>query len=158
MINKKMISKENKKGQMKIQEMAFVLLAFAVLAAAVFIFVVRFQSVGIQDVAESLDQQRALSLRDRVATLPELKCARLSCIDKDKAEVIKRYNLDDLFQGLTSARVVTLYPAGERDIVLYDSGRESGKSYSTFVNLCEQIKTGPSFDYECALALLVVGV
>lgn len=147
----------NKRGQMKMQEMMFVLLAIALLASLVFIFVIRFQSGSFKSEIEAVNQKRALSLRDKIATLPELKCARISCIDKDKARILKDHDLDDLFQGLTSARIFTLYP-GDEEIILYESGKPTQRSYSTYVNLCEQKSIGSVFEYDCALALLLVGI
>lgn len=147
----------NKKGDLKIQEMAFVLIALALLAGLVFVFVVKFQSVGIQSQVDELNQQRAISLRDKIAALPELKCAKINCIDRDKAESLQYYEVEDLFQGLKAARIVEIYP-GDAEIILYQSNQAPGRSYSTFLNLCEQVKTGPTFDYECSLALLLVSI
>ncbi|MFC1685967.1 hypothetical protein ACFLZZ_03015 [Nanoarchaeota archaeon] len=145
------------KGQLKIQEMAFVLLALAFLGSLVFIFVINFQSDNITSEAESLNQERALVLRDKIASLPELKCARINCIDKDKAEILGDYDLDDVFQGLVGARIVQLYPKGN-EIVLYETNKPKTRDYPTFINLCEQQKIGSVFDYNCGLALLLVSI
>ena len=148
---------QNKKGEMKMQEMAFVLLAFALLAALVFIFFIRFQSGNIAAEAEELNYKRALSLRDKISSLPEMKCARINCIDKDKAELIEGKVSEDLFQGLTSVKIVSIYPEKD-EIVIYDSGKGTSRNYATYVNLCEQKKIGTTFDYDCGLALLLVGI
>lgn len=152
-----MIKMTSKKGEMKMQEMAFVLLAFALLASLVFIFFIRFQSGSLAAEADELNQQRALSLRDKIASLPEMKCARINCIDKDKAEILEGKVLEGVFQGLVSARIIPIYPKGD-EIVLYDSGKSARKNYPTYINLCEQKKIGTTFDYDCGLALLLVGV
>jgi len=149
--------KLRKKGQLKIQEMAFVLLAFALLALIVLVFFIRLQSGKLVETAELLKQQRALSLRDRIAALPELSCGGKGCvgIDKDKAELLSAYDLENLFYGLTKARIIEIWP-GEKEIIIYDSGKAGNESYSTFVNLCEVKKIGYTFGKECSLALLVV--
>jgi len=145
----------SKKGDVRMQEMAFVLLAIVLLAAIVFVFSIRLQSSKIMQVSESLNQQRALSLRDKIASLPELKCARMPCIDEDRAEMMQNYKLDDLFYGLSGAKIIKIYPSGG-EIVLYKSGRPMNMSYSTFVNLCQQKLLGSTFGYDCGLAMLEV--
>ncbi len=147
----------DKKGQLKIQEMAFVLLALVLLAALVFMFSIRLQSQKIKGVVEEVNQQRALSLRDKLSALPELKCARTSCIDEDRARILNKYDVGDLFQGLSGARIVQIYPEN-KEIILYSTNRQVNASYSTFVNLCEQKLTGTAFEYDCGLALLLVSV
>jgi len=148
----------NKKGDLKIQEMAFVLLAIVLLGSLVVVFAVRFQSEDIVSGAEALRQKRALALRDKIASLPELSCARKSCIDKTRAEMIKNYDVEDLFQGLVGAKIAPVYPEGE-EIILYDSGKSGNATYySTFINLCEQVDTGVTFEYDCGLAMLLVGI
>lgn len=149
--------KRDKHGEMKMQEMAFVLLAFALLAALVFIFFIKFQSGSIAAEAEELNYKRALSLRDKISSLPEMKCARINCIDKDKAEILEGKISKDLFQGLNSVRIISIYPEKD-EIVIYDSGKDVGRNYPTYVNLCEQKKIGSTFDYDCGLALLLVGI
>lgn len=123
------------RGAFKIQEMMFVLLAFALLAAIVFIFFIRLQSVNLTAEAEAIYQKDALILRERIAALPELRCSRIDCIDKDKAKIIGKYDLEDLFQGLAGARIVPIYPEGG-EIILYSKDKQDRKDYSTYVNLC----------------------
>ena len=150
-----------KTGQIKIQEMAFVLIALVVLASLVFVFSIKFQSGRISNEAEILNQKRALSLRDKIAFLPEVKCAGMSCVDRDKVNALKgveKAYLKDLFQGLSEVKIVKIYPNDE-EVLIYDDGKEDKTGYSSFINLCELKKTGgQSFDYECGLALLVVSI
>jgi len=146
-----------KKGQLKIQEMAFVLLALVVLAGIVFVFTIRLNANQLSSGLESINQQRALSLRDKIAALPELKCAKQTCIDEDNANVIKNYDLDYLFQGLSGAKIIQIYPTS-KEIVLYQSNKPTNQSYSTFVNLCRQEQSGSTFDYDCGLAMLLISI
>ena len=147
----------NKKGDLRIQEMAFVLLALVLLFAIVFIFAIKLQTDKIRETTQFLGQQRALALRDKIAAFQELKCARAPCIDEDKAKITKDYDIGYLFQGLVKARIVQIYPE-DKEIVIYDSGKQIKESFSSFVNLCRQKKAGTAFEYECGLALLVVSI
>jgi len=148
--------KINGRGQLRIQEMAFVLLAVVLLGFIAFIFYAKFQSEGIRSSSEQIKERDALSLRDKIAALPEIKCSEKLCIDRDKAVMLKDYNLKGMFQGLTEAKIVELYPSNET-IVLY-SGGKGNVTYSTFVNLCEQKSLGGIFAYDCGLALLEVSI
>ena len=147
---------DDKKGQLKIQEMAFVLLALVLLGFMAFIFYARFQSESIQSSAEQLREKDALSLRDRIASLPEIKCSEKLCIDKDKAKMLKDYDESSLFQGISEAKIVQIYPSDE-EIVLY-SKQPGNSTYHTFVNLCEQKNVAGIFSYDCGLAILEIGV
>ncbi|MBU2522819.1 MAG: hypothetical protein KKE23_00830 [Nanoarchaeota archaeon] len=144
------------RGQLKIQEMAFVLLAIVLLGFISFIFYAKIQSENIQSSAGDIKVKTALSLRDKIAALPEIKCAEKPCIDKDKALMLKDYNIKGMFQGITEAKIIQIYPSDER-IVLYSSG-QGNTSYSTFVNLCEQKNIGGIFSYDCGLAILEVSI
>ena len=144
---------ENKKGQIKIQEMAFVLLALALLATIAFIFFMRFQSSSIAEAGESAKQQTAISLLDKIASMSELRCSEGEiCIDEDKAEIIKDMKLSNLFQGLKKVEIKRIYPEGN-SIVVWQSG-QGNQSYSTFINLCKQEKQGLSVEWKCGMALL----
>ncbi len=151
------LNRKNNKGQLKIQEMAFVLLALVVLGGIVFLFTIRLQSNKLSEEVGSLGQQRALSLRDKIAALPEIKCARGACIDEDKVRIIQNYDLEDLFPGVSGARIVQIYPT-DKEIVLYKTGRPANASYSTFVNLCQQKQIGTTFEYDCGLAMLLLSI
>jgi len=144
------------KGQIKIQEMAFVLLAVVLLGFIAFIFYARIQSENIQSSAETIKASTALSLRDKIAALPEIKCAEKLCIDKDKALMLKDYDIDGMFQGISEAKITQIYPS-EESIILYSSGK-GNTSYSTFVNLCQQKNIGGIFSWDCGLAILEVSI
>lgn len=144
------------KGQLKIQEMAFVLLAIVLLGFLAFIFYARLQSESLQASAEDIKEATAVSLRDKIAAMPELKCAEATCIDKDKAKMLKDYDVSGMFQGIVEAKIIQLYPS-EESIVLYSEG-QGEVSYSTFINLCEQKNIAGIFDYECGLGILEVSI
>ena len=143
-------------GQLRIQEMAFVLLAVVLLGFIAFIFYARFQSENIQTSAGQINEKTALSLRDKIAALPEIKCAEKLCIDKDKAIMLKDYDVKGMFQGISEAKILEIYPSNET-VVLYSSGK-GNTTYSTFVNLCEQKNIGGIFGYDCGLAILEVSI
>jgi len=148
----------NNRGQLKMQEMAFVLLALALLGMLGMLFYVRLQSQNVQSAADVLNRERALSLRDRLAFLPEIKCAEQLCIDKDKVDIMRTSYSDELkplFQGVARVEVRQIYPT-EETTVIYDSGKAGNTTYSSFVNICQQKQIGTLFSYDCGLGMLKV--
>jgi len=150
-----------KKAQMKIQEMAFVLLALVLLAVISFVFFIRLSSQKITESAEDVKTTQAKSLIEKVSSLAELECrGKALCIDEDKAVLFKAMPEQDkakLLQGLSSVKILRLYsPYLTEDITtLY--GSQANSSYSTFINTCKYKAQGNIFNYECGIAMLVVG-
>jgi len=159
-----MIIPKMKKGQMKIQEMAFVLLALVLLAVIGFIFFIKLSQNKLVESAENIREKTAISLLERIANLPELECyckpsCRANCIDEDKLDSFKNRlqgnkNLESLFQGLSNVRIVRIYPPGS-DVLIYSSQNPgNASSYSTFINTCKY-ETSGEFNYKCNMAMLV---
>lgn len=160
-INQKM--DKQKKAQMKIQEMAFVLLALVLLAVIGAMFFLKLSQNKMMESAQELRTKTVLSLLDRISNLPELECfckpsCKANCIDENKMEFMKtimpQEKLDLLFQGISSAKVIRVYPLSDsgNEIQLY-TGKPSNASYQrTFINLCKYELS--SFDYTCSIALI----
>jgi hypothetical protein len=144
---------ENKKGQLKIQEMAFVLLALALLAMIAFIFFMRLQASSLERAGEETRQATAVSLLGKIAALQELRCEKGEiCIDEDKVTAAKTKNIANLFQGLKKVEVKRIYPDGP-NLIIWQSA-QGNQSYSTFINLCKSEKVGTSVEFVCGIGLL----
>ncbi len=80
----------NKKGQIKVQEMAFVLVAIMIFFALVGLIFVKFRISGIQESAEQTREEAAANLALVLASTPELGWSDcVNCIDFDKAINLK---------------------------------------------------------------------
>src|SRR3989344_304737 len=125
-MNSKEIEKQRNKAQIKIQETAFMLIALVFLFALVFIFYGRYESAKLFSEKEQLQKARAISLLSKLVAMPEFSCIHGTCIDADKLGVIKNISAyDKLWQGLSSVKVIRLYPANEtKTYVIYRKGRE----------------------------------
>src|SRR4030042_5145835 len=80
---------KNKKGQMKIQQMAFMLMAITLFFVLVGIFVLVIRFSGLKDTAKQLEEENAMLLVSKLANSPEFSCenafgALSNCIDADK--------------------------------------------------------------------------
>ena len=146
------------KGQIKIQEMAFVLLAIVLLAIIATVFFIKFQSSRLTEAADYARQQTAISLLDKVASMTELSCKEEEiCLDEDKLMIVKNNQTEmaNLFQGIKEIKIKKIHPSTD-EIIFYKSGQKN-ESYSTFVNVCKQRKSGYSFEWSCEMAMLIIG-
>lgn len=136
----------NKKSQVKIQEMAFVLVAVVFLFAIVFLFFSRFQYAQLQKSATEIRELRTVTMLRNVASLPELSCVEKStCIDKDKLSVFDESpNMQNKFSSIWQSASVSkvsveeIYPNSQEYIIYKKQTQESTITYSTYIPLCEE--------------------
>lgn len=147
----------NKSAQLQIQETAFMLLALAFLFALMFIFYSNFQVKQLYSEKNRLQAEKAVTLLQKIEAMPEFSCLKGNCIDFDKITSIKNVSgYDALWKGLSSVRIVTIYP-NRSIITVYDKGRKD-ITYSGYVPLCKtQYKDGYIWQ-DCDLAKLLVSI
>jgi len=145
--------KLDKRGQLKIQEMAFVLLGVVFLFALILLFFVSFQYRSWQKVASQTEEARAITLLEVVASMPEFRCSssfssasEAVCIDIDKIEYFnKTRSIRDKYAILwesaqaAGVEVQEIYP-GKSTYTIYSKSNFQGssKTYSTYSALCSQ--------------------
>lgn len=151
----------NKKAQVKIQEMAFVLVAIVILGGIVFIFFSKFQLANVQKAAETVKQKEAISLLERISAMPEIKCAERGvekfCIDQDKLEIFIPMAASSAYikqwQGMQKVSISNIWP-DEKEWTIY--GKWQGNfTYSTFINVCKQ-EFKEASSWTCSLALMEI--
>ena len=163
------------KGQMKIQQMAFMLLAVTLLFALVGLFFIAFKFSGLKESATKLQEENALALVSRLANSPEFSCEesfdiqRTNCIDGDKLIVLSE-NMGKYtdFWGVKNIEVRKIYPEFEEEILcnVYNypycniirlvSEDVEGFSASNFVTLCRKEFENERTYSKCELAKLMV--
>ena len=85
-----------KQGQLKIQQMAFMLLAVTLFFVLVGMFVLALRFSGLKESATELEEKNAMLLVTRIANSPEFSCgnafgkSRTNCIDADKVMMLKK--------------------------------------------------------------------
>lgn len=164
----------NKKAQIKIQQMAFMLVALTLFFALIGLFFLSIFSSGLGRMAESLQQEKALMLVSRLANSPEFACgeafggARTNCIDFDKVIHLKDINFYEKnnFWGVDRIEIRKIYPESPEicNIDNYDDcGRievlklkDGGVGFSNFVSLCRKEIISNSVHDRCELAKLIV--
>ncbi|MEX0932534.1 MAG: hypothetical protein WDZ77_00325 [Candidatus Pacearchaeota archaeon] len=166
---------KNKKGQLKIQQMAFMLLAVTLFFALVGLLVLSFQISNLRDTAGTLEERNALLLVTKLSNSPEFSCgrafgnARTNCIDADKAMILKsQISKYDRFWDVEEIEIRKIYPPQTIDEgcsfenypncnlikVLEGSGNSVG--YSNFVSLCRKERVNEEIRDKCELAKLIV--
>jgi len=168
------MTKRSKKAQVKIQETAFVLLAIVLLFSLAFIFYFRIHSSRLAKEAAELQQQRAVSLLDKVAAMPELRCSmslgfttvkEVLCIDEDKLESMTEdpfiEDYKNIWRGLLEVKITEIYPTSGKEFVLYSSEKrkeeEGNRTYSTFVPLCKMEYDGDGW-YKCTVGMISISI
>jgi len=164
-----------RKAQMKIQQMAFMLIAVTLflVMAGMFILVIRFSS--LQDTVELLEERNALLLVSKIADSPEFSCGkafgqpRTNCIDTDKVMALTG-RLQDYsgFWGINGLEIRWIYPAGtgvECSLDNYPAcgkmsilARGEGIGKENFVSLCrkEQEQDSSLVYDKCELGRIIV--
>jgi len=165
---------KNNKGQLKIQQMAFMLIAITLFFVLVGLFLLSFKLSSIRTQATLLEEESARGYANKLANSPEFSCgdsfgtAEVNCIDADKLMTLKA-NIDDFEElwgkGITNIKVIRVYPkqeSGECEGNLNDCNiitlKESSEGFgaSSIVSLCrKEVLEGKSYD-KCEVARLIV--
>lgn len=169
-----MIIIQKKNGQMKIQQMAFMLMAvfFFFVIAGMFILVIRFSN--LKKTAEILQEENAMLLTSKLANSPEFACGdsfgsrKTNCIDADKVMMLKENKKYSDFWGISNIEIRKIYPVYPSEIICelgnypncniikVISKEVSGVGVSNFVSLCrKEASESESYD-KCELAKLII--
>jgi len=157
-----------KKGQIKIQQMAFVLVAVMIFFALAGLFYFTLLSSDITSSAESLREKEVKESVRKLSGSPEFAwtiddCP--SCVDFDKVLALKeRASYEDYWQ-FPYLSVERVYPEGTGEctrqnypdcgeITLVNTGEEY-VSYSAFVSLCRR-EGGEGYN-KCELGKIIMG-
>ena len=111
---------KGKRGQMKIQQMAFMLIAVTLFFALVGLFIANVLFSGLKESAAVLEERNAILLVSKLANSPELSCGeafgttKVNCIDFDKVMALEK-NIkkcsDADFWGVSGIEIVKIYPS-----------------------------------------------
>ena len=165
---------KNKRGQLKIQQMAVMLLAVTLFFALAGMLVLATQFSGLKQRATTLAADNAKLLVAKIADSPEFSCGDSfgvgtgSCIDADKVinlkDKIDKYGKGS-FWGVNGIEIRTIYPQNNGtectklnypDCNLITLIKSSGVGVSNFVSLCgKQNVNGQTYD-KCELAKIIV--
>jgi len=170
----------DKKGQMKIQQMAFMLMAVTLFFLLVGMFVLVWSFSGLKESATALEEKNTMLLVTKLANSPEFSCGnafgtgKINCIDADKTMALK--DMSDEYSGfwgkdISNIEIRKIYPIDEEEIVcsvgnypdcnvikMYDK-EIAGNYIWNFVSLCRKADYGEErgIDDKCEIAKVLVG-
>lgn len=168
-----MINKKLRKGQMKIQQMAFMLIAVMVFFALIGLLVATIGFSGLKEKATALQEKNAMLLASKLANSPEFSCGQAeNCIDFDKVFVLKnninKYKTGNKnFWGVSGIEIMKIYPensAAECNSKNYPDCNKitlisgQGTAAENFVSLCRKefdSETYTTYD-KCELGQMIV--
>src|SRR3989338_4817600 len=165
----------NKKSQMKIQQMAFMLIAIMIFFALVGLIILTVGFSGLKEKATALQEENANLLVSKLANSPEFSCGQVfeskeNCIDLDKVFVLKdNINKYKNFWGVSGIEIIKIYPENKNlictsanypacDILKLVSDKTTGISVENFVSLCRKeydLETSIVYD-KCELGKILV--
>ena len=167
--------KYNKRSQLKIQEMAFMLLGVFLFFTLVGVFALTIFYSGLQDEATRIAEERTLSAISSIADTPELNCiaAKSNCVDGDKLIALTNTTLYGNFWPFSSLKVIK-YSGFEKNeseltvctfanypdcdlFIVYDKKIRNERAIASFVAFCrKEYENGYIYD-RCELAKIIGG-
>lgn len=165
----------NSKGQMKIQQMAFVLIALTILFALVGLFFAGDKIGNINQKKETVQENNALRLAATIANAPEFSCGsaygktRVNCIDLDKIMALKtRIDLYEDFWGVGGITIIKTAAETNAECTFEEyqdcgvfnvlEGSRTGRDYVSYVSLCGKERGEVRVYDKCEIAKLIVRV
>lgn len=164
------------KGQVKIQQTAFMLVGLTIFFALVGLFFLAIMLSGMRGEAEELNQRNAMLLVSKLANSPEFSCgesfgtSKTNCVDFDKVISLKK-NLElyeDFWKDVKAIEIRKIYPDEnigtectisnypDCGIVRLKEESVSGEYIGTFVSLCRKESREGRINEDCEIAKLMV--
>jgi hypothetical protein len=163
------------KGQLKIQQMAFMLIAVTLFFVLVGLFVLVFKLSSLKQLATELQERNAMTLVTKFANSPEFSCgesfgtSKINCIDADKIMMLKQ-NIEEYKElwGISNIEIRKIYPKSEKDILCNQNNYPNcniirlidenikGVDLMNFVALCRKEYSEEETYDKCELAKLMI--
>jgi hypothetical protein len=166
----------NKRAQLKIQQMAFMLIAVTMFFALVGLFVLGITSGELKRTATSLEQEKASMLASKIANSPEFSCesafnyGESNCIDSDKVMILKDKKAYQGFWGIADIQIIKIYPEQGKEtectqenypdcnlIKVYSEDVKKSPYQYNFVSLCRKELSENKETYDkCEIAKILI--
>ena len=163
--------KKNQRGQIKMQQMAFMIVAVFIFFVLVGLFVLGFSFSGLKRTSESIKEKNSLLLVTKLANSPEFTCGesfgnKVNCIDADKVLVLK--NKINKYYGFWEVSNIIIRKITESEIECkignYDncgyidvfSKGVQGFPVENFVTLCKKDSIEGEIYNNCEISKLIV--
>ncbi len=170
-----MVAKILCKGQLKIQQMAFMLMAITLFFVLAGMFVLVFRFSGLKEAATSIEEKNAMLLVSKLANSPEFSCGnafgsnRINCVDADKVMMLKeKIGEYSNFWGVAEIKIRKIYPDNGELVCTAANYQKCGvinvlskevnllPATSNFISLCKKDSYNEGVFDKCELAVLIV--
>ena len=158
-----------KKGQIKIQQMAFVLVALMIFFGLVSLIYFRLRVSNIEDSAINLKEEEAKELVKKLSGSAEFAftsedCS--NCIDFDKALILSERKSYEGFWNLEYLEIQRVYPESEgicdrrnypecNNLKIIDKEEYTGEIVGSFVSLCRWESGKGEGYYKCEIGKIL---
>lgn len=165
----------DKKAQLKIHQMAFMLVGLVLFFSLVGLLLVSIRFSSIRESALILEERNAKLLVSRISNSPEFSCTQdlmagdVDCIDSDKimaltSQIEKYHN----FWGVKGIEIRKIYPSEINENMICNSQNypdcnlfsliksESGTGISNFVSLCRKEDSNGNYYDKCEIAKVII--
>ena len=167
----------NKKAQLKIQQMAFMLMAVTLFFVLAGMFVLVFKFAGLKESATELERKNAMMLVTKLANSPEFSCGfsfdetKPACIDADKVMMLKESHISkyDNFWGVSNIEIRKIYPKANTEIMcnvknypncniirIREKEITGTGQAKNFVSLCRKESFEGEIYNKCELAIIII--
>lgn len=163
----------NKKGQLKIQQMAFLLMAITIFFVLAGLFALGISASNSKKGAEAIREQNAVTLVSRIANSPEFSCGRsfggdkLDCIDLDKVMVLSKnseryksfWGIDNIEIRIVSEepeKICTSQNYPQCNTIKIINKETKGVPVSSFVSLCRKKSFERESNDHCEIARISI--
>lgn len=160
----------NKKSQLKIQQMSFMLLAVALFFILVALFYLAVQYRNLSSQAGELEKDKAVLMSRFISNSQEFSCsAELGsyCIDTDKLMVLRNKTA---YNDFWPAAYIKIRKIADKDVIcntanypdctifeIYNKGSESSGSIGSFIALCRHDEKAGYPVNICELGRIAIG-
>lgn len=162
-------SKTKKLGQLKIQQMVFMIIAVALFFILATLFFFAIKTANLYQASIESERDRSVGLVIKLASSPEFSYRGVSNgVDSDKLMALKKQaEYRDYFgvNGITIKKLYPEYPSTEcntgnypncTEIVLFKKEGDTAQSASSYVSICRKdIIGGRAYD-KCELAQMII--
>ena len=165
---------KQKKAQMKIQQMAFMIVAVFFFFALVGLFFLRLSLGNLSGEVDRLNSDQAITSLKVISSMTELNCDSKEemCLDEDKLNVLssefgKTY---EDFWPIASIKVTTFSFFNQTSIKIkcpaqncnyyeiYDNNQINNETRSSFVSICKKVNNAGSINNVCEIGRLEIGL
>lgn len=155
------------RGQLKIQQMAFMLMAVFIFFILAGLFYAVIQTQDLRNIAAMKERDRAVTLASVLASSAEFSCGNY-CVDADRALVLGAKTEYKDFWSVASIRIRIIDNSTKETICsqgnypncnlikVYDKQTDETSVFS-YVSVCRRVKNSDYVYFKCELGQFIVG-